>query len=87
MGWNVHDVKCPNCNQRAEAADRGSESFVMMCPHCGLHLNAQYKVWEVTSSYIDKSIIGKHADELQPHINVDTKRDNGIIKKGSILGE
>ena len=87
MGWYVDDnTTCPNCKEKkANQTHRGNESFYLVCPSCGLHLLAEYTAWVVTSSYIDKSVIGKDPENLYLEDIVDEKRNEDTIPAGTVL--
>lgn len=88
MGWYGGDTKCPNCQSEiASEMFRNNliECYYLICVECGLHLYAENKLWVVTNSYIDKSVIGKVPDQLNLDTTVDTSRNEDIIPKGSAL--
>jgi transcription elongation factor Elf1 len=88
MGWYGDDTTCPNCSSgKAIEMFRNSmlESYYLVCTNCGLHLYAEYRQWVVTNSYIDKSVIGKNAEDIDPSEIVDEDKDEDVISKGSVL--
>jgi len=89
MGWYGDSrVKCPNCGQKkANEIYRNNmlESYYLACTGCGLHLYAPDRVWVVKNSYIDKSIIGKKPEDIDPDLIVDTEKNENIIKEGSVI--
>jgi len=88
MGWYGGDTKCPNCgSEKAVEIFRNNctEGYYLTCVDCGLHLHSEYKQWVVTNSYIDKSIIGKDPQKLNPELIVDVARNEDILPEGSAL--
>ena len=89
MGWYGNsEIRCPKCGEEKASEifrSSGDEGYHLVCTGCGLHLYAEYKQWVVSSSYIDKSIIGEDPDELCPEELVDTNRNENVIPKGEIL--
>lgn len=87
MGWNIYDdCKCPKCgSKKTLSMDRYTESFLLMCSECGLHLSCNYKEWVVSRSYIDESIIGKDPQTFDPDRTIDYHRNDGVIKEGTII--
>ena len=91
MGWYGNsEVICPKCKEKKAAEiyrNNCQEGYHLVCTNCGLHLYAMYKEWEVTSSYIDQSVIGQDQFTISPEHLIDRDRNDNIIKKGSILGD
>jgi len=91
MGWYGDEALCPNCkSENAVCVFRNSnlESYYLVCPDCGLHLYAENRLWVVTNSYIDNSIIGKNNENmalLALENIVDLKKNDDIIPKGTVL--
>ena len=84
MRWNLTETNCPNCgNKTAKSADRGSESFYLICNLCGLCLCAEDKYWVVSNSYIDKTLIGKNIENIDAEKYVNEGKNENIIKTGS----
>ena len=86
MGWYSNsETKCPRCKEEKASEifrSSGDEGYYLVCAGCGLHLFAEYKKWVVTSSYVDKSIIGKDPEELDPEELVDENKNENVIPKG-----
>jgi len=89
MGWYGNsDIKCPVCKEEKATEifrNNCTEGYHLVCAGCGLHLYAEYKQWVVTSSYIDKSVIGEDPEDLDPEELVDPSRNDNVIPKGEIL--
>jgi len=89
MGWyGDSNITCPNCKtDNAACIYRNNmlESYYLICTNCGLHLYAKERIWVVTNSYIDKSIIGKNNEDTNPEDMVDHKRNDNIIPTGTLL--
>jgi len=88
MGWYGDYTSCPNCNsEKATEIYRNSmlESYFLVCVDCGLHLYSEYRQWVVTNSYIDKSVIGKDPEKIDPELMVDLERNEDILPEGSAL--
>jgi hypothetical protein len=56
------------------------ESLYLACTNCGLKLYAGDRVWKIDNSYIDKSIIGKNAQEIDFSEEVDKEINENIIE-------
>ena len=86
MGWYGGNTKCPNCeSEKAVEIFRNNctESYYLVCVDCGLHLYAPDKLWVVQNSYIDKSVIGKNPESMNPELIVEEGRNEDIIKTGT----
>lgn len=91
MGWYLdNNVTCPKCkkeNARQCYRNNMLECLYLICPDCGLCLYAEDRQWVVTSSYIDKSIVGKDPKTMldDPDILVDESKNEDVIPKGTLI--
>ena len=65
MGWNINEMECPNCkSKKAKKWIQPGESiregyYYITCTTCGLVAYAERLPFVITSSFINKDIIGE----------------------------